>query len=89
MECHFFPPWRVTAFPNDVKWPTVMSMVNRCFYGKSKMANHEHEKSAKKHFSQEKIVTTIHHSASCPPLLFLRPRRALPARARAAIKYFG
>ena len=42
--CHFVLPWRVTAFSNDVKWPTVWSMVNRCFHGKSKMVNHVHEK---------------------------------------------
>ena len=37
---HFVPLWQFTAFRNDVIRPTVWFMVNRCFHGKFKMANH-------------------------------------------------
>ena len=68
---HFVPHWQVTAFRNDVIRPIVWFVVN----------------SAKNSsFTQERIVTTLHHSTSCPPVLYSHPQRAVRARVWVANK---
>ena len=67
MDCHFVPPWQVTAFRNDVKWPTVVtavSMVNPrwlpCAWDKLLK---------RAFFDRKNVVTTLPHLTSCPPVL--------------------